>query len=165
MVFTDQKPLLHYFEQRWERLPPRQTRQLVFISQFCVNIQHIRDSQTVVADALSRLETLRIPATIAYKFLFEEQAKCPILRNLIQSNSTSLTLRMIKVPGCDGEIICDTSSGQTRPYIPSSLRPLVFESLHGLSHPGIRASTKLIARNFVWNKMKAEVRKFVKNCQ
>lgn len=53
---------------------------------------------------------------------------------------------------------CDDSTGTLRPYIPRCLRREVFNKLHNLAHPGVRASTKLVSDRFVWRDM-------CRNCQ
>ena len=40
----------------------------------------------------------------------------------------------------------------------------MFETLHFLSHPGIKASQKLISQRFVWPGMRLDVKGFVNNC-
>lgn len=38
------------------------------------------------------------------------------------------------------------------------------EAIHGLSHPGIRATRKLLSSKFVWPSMNQDIAKFVKSC-
>ena len=40
----------------------------------------------------------------------------------------------------------------------------VFDSLHGLSHPGIRETQKLITSRFVWPGINADVRRWTRSC-
>ena len=40
----------------------------------------------------------------------------------------------------------------------------IFNSLHGLSHPGIRTSQKLVSSRFIWPRMNTDVRKWSKEC-
>ena len=48
-------------------------------------------------------------------------------------------------------ILCDTSTGPPRPLVPYAWRRPVFDSLHGLSHPGIRATTPCLAMRVAGN--------------
>ncbi|GFV27377.1 hypothetical protein TNCV_3795721 [Trichonephila clavipes] len=48
------------------------------------------------------------------------------------------------------EIFCDVSREKVRPYVSEELHFEVFRSLHNLSHPGIRATKRLIQDRFVW---------------
>ncbi|GFX31177.1 hypothetical protein TNCV_2026791 [Trichonephila clavipes] len=50
----------------------------------------------------------------------------------------------------DHNLICDTSTGTPRPFVPTTFRKLIFEHLHNLSHPGIAATTKFICSRYVW---------------
>ncbi|BHF63888.1 hypothetical protein SprV_0200688300 [Sparganum proliferum] len=44
------------------------------------------------------------------------------------------------------------------------MRRAVFQTLHGLSHPGIRASQKLLAERFVWPGMNKDVKAWARSC-
>ncbi|VDL87658.1 unnamed protein product [Schistocephalus solidus] len=43
-----------------------------------------------------------------------------------------------------GNVLCDVLTPFNRPFVPALMRQAVFHTLHGLSHPGIRASQKLL---------------------
>ena len=51
-----------------------------------------------------------------------------------------------------------------RPLVPKKFRRNVFDSLHSLSHPGIRATQKLITDRYVWPNINADVRKWARAC-
>ncbi|GFU29360.1 hypothetical protein TNCV_985431 [Trichonephila clavipes] len=38
------------------------------------------------------------------------------------------------------ELICDTSTGSPRPFVPHNFRRTIFEHFHNLAHPGVAAS-------------------------
>ncbi|GFY62929.1 hypothetical protein TNIN_305641 [Trichonephila inaurata madagascariensis] len=63
------------------------------------------------------------------------------LKQLLESNSTSLTLKQQYFPLEDITLTlsCDVSTNVSRPFIPKDYRKIVFQHLHGLSHPGIRS--------------------------
>ena len=48
--------------------------------------------------------------------------------------------------------------------VPQSWRHAVFDSLHGLSHPGIRATQRLIAASYVWPQMNSDVCRWARSC-
>ena len=56
----------------------------------------------------------------------------------------------LPIPGTSTTLLCDTSTGVARPIIPLAWRRVVFDTIHGLAHPGIRTSRKLVAARFVW---------------
>lgn len=159
-IFTDHKPLLYAFIQRRERLPPQQLNQLSFISQFTTDIQHIKGADNVVADAMSRIESISLE--IDYSALEKAQHDDDELKH-IQEN-TSLTLQNITIPGTDIKILCDLSTGKPRPYLPAPLRRAAFNRLHDLSHPGARASARMVADRHVWPNMQKDCRTWARTC-
>ena len=58
----------------------------------------------------------------------------------------------------------DTSTEVKRPFVPTNLRRLVFNSLHSLSHPGIRATLHLVTSKYVWPSIKKDVWNWARTC-
>ena len=54
----------------------------------------------------------------------------------------------LPVPAADTEIICDTSLDAPRPFVLMTHRRVVFDTLHHLAHPGLKATVKLISARF-----------------
>ena len=163
-VETDHKPLTHALSSSPDRYSPRATRRLDFISQFTTDIRHIHGKQNPVADALSRVDihALSIPTMIDVNLLAEAQHNDPELTSL--HASSSLHLQDFPLPFSSGTILCDVTTSTPRPYIPSSLHPAVFASLHNLSHPGIRATQKLLTERFVWPGINKDVHQWTRSC-
>jgi len=65
---------------------------------------------------------------------------------------------------CNKEILCDDSTMFPRPYVPAELRPSVFGHLHSMSHPGVKATTRLITSRYFWPFMKRDIKKEVNEC-
>ena len=65
-------------------------------------------------------------------------------------------------------LLCDTSTGHPRPLVPAAWRRQVFDAIHGLSHPGVKAwcgpSTKLVGVKFVWPGLRKDVRAWAASC-
>ena len=78
--------------------------------------------------------------------------------------STSLKLRDFPLPSDSGTILCDTSTSTPRPYVPSAFRHFIFDKLHNLSHPGIRATQQLISQRYVWPSMQKDIRNWTRSC-
>ena len=57
-IFTDHKPLIFAFQQDLNKCSSRQFRYLDDISQFTNDIPHVNGVNNVVADALSRIESI-----------------------------------------------------------------------------------------------------------
>ncbi|GBN10944.1 hypothetical protein AVEN_191874-1 [Araneus ventricosus] len=63
-----------------------------------------------------------------------------------------------------GGTFCDTLTGKIRPFVPLTQRKEIFETLHGISHPGREATVKLIADRFVWPNIEVDCEKWTKAC-
>lgn len=142
-IATDHKPLIYALTSNSDKYTPRQLRHLAFISQFTSDIRHISGTENCVADALSRIEANALhqstPVVIDFKAIAEVQQTDPETTQL-QSTSTSLQLQPLPVPTTNLTLLCDMSTGVPRPYIPQQFCKTVFDSLHSLSHPSIRAT-------------------------
>ena len=84
----------------------------------------------------------------------------------LQSSPSSTTLVVDAIPLANSSVplYCDTSTGTQCPIVPLTWQRTVFDSLHGLSHPGIRATQKLITACFVWPGINANVRRWTRSC-
>ncbi|CAI2723349.1 unnamed protein product [Schistosoma spindalis] len=164
VILTDHKPLTYAFNAKSDRYSPRETRQLDYISQFSTNIQFIKGESNVVADTLSRFNVDAISFTkeIDLSEMARLQIDDPDL--VACKQNSSLSLKSVPIPHSDSTIICDTSTGIHRPFVPIAYRKRVFDCLHSLTHPGIRATVKLISERFVWPKMNANIKQWTRNC-
>ncbi|GBL87037.1 Transposon Ty3-G Gag-Pol polyprotein [Araneus ventricosus] len=161
-ILTDHKPITYAFSQKIEKLSPRQINHLNFIAQFTVDIKHISGKDNVVADALSRIESIST-SLLAYEDIARSQQDDEEL-DLLLKQPTSLTLQKLQVPNTDVMLYCDISTQVIRPYIPKKHRYQVFRNLHDLAHPGVRATVRLICSRFVWPKMKQDIVNFTRSC-
>ncbi|XP_077550623.1 uncharacterized protein LOC144163773 [Haemaphysalis longicornis] len=148
--------------QTFQRFIDDVQNQLSFIAQFNTDIQHVSGKDNVVADALSRVATVS-SAQITADVLAEAQPTDAELQELLKGTS-ALQLQEVPIPGSAPSICCDPSTGRSRPYVPLSHRRGVFNQLHNLSHPGIRASTRLVADRFVWPCMQRDCRTWARSC-
>lgn len=162
-AFTDHKPLTFAMAKISEPWSARQQRQLSYISEFTTDIQHIEGKNNAVADALSRAEINALSTGINYKAM----ADCQASDYDVQAYRTAITGLVIKdIPFYnDGTtLLCDVSTGRPRPVVPQPWRREVFDMIHNLSHPGIRASRKLVASKFVWHGMSKQVGEWSRTC-
>ena len=168
-ILTDHKPLIYSLQTRSDKHSPRQIRHLSYISQFTSDIRHVKGNLNVVADALSRVDTCAVtllsPFVVDFEALAQAQQSDPdLIRIATSPASSSLILEQVSLANTDMSIVCDTSTGIQRPFVPASMRRLVFDALHSLSHPGIRASQKLITSKFVWPNIKKDVKRWAQTC-
>ncbi len=61
-------------------------------------------------------------------------------------------------------LFCDNSTGIPRPFVPVTLRKIVFKALHSFSHPGVRATQHLITSRFVWPRVNQDVTVWSRTC-
>lgn len=162
VIFTDHKPITYAFSQKPGKCSPRQFRYLDYIGQFTTDIQFIAGSENIVADTLSRIGSLQ--TGIDYAALAEEQEIDQELQSHLQNTDSALQLRKIRT--ADGiAIYCDISTSTARPFITKSFRKRAFDMLHQLSHPGARASLKLVSERYVWPAMRADCKRWTRSCE
>ena len=99
---------------------------------------------------------------IDFKAMAAAQDNDPELLHL-RINS-SLKLEPVPIPMSDAINLCDVSTKVLRPYVPADYRRTIFNSLHGMSHPGIRATQRLITTHYVWPRMKTDIRTWARTC-
>ncbi|GFX67795.1 retrovirus-related Pol polyprotein from transposon opus [Trichonephila clavipes] len=112
VIYTNHKPLTFAFKQKNEKVSPRQQRQLQYISEFSCNIQHVLGKDNVVADALSRIDSI---SEINFEEIAEEQTTDEELQQLLHNNS--LKFKPSALPS-GKKFWCDISTQKIRPYIP-----------------------------------------------
>jgi hypothetical protein len=85
IIFTDHKPIIYAFQQKRDKCSPRQFNHLNFIAQFTTDIRHISGQDNVVADALSRVES--VTASPSHDALAASQDGDNELRTLLASST------------------------------------------------------------------------------
>ncbi len=140
--------------------------QAVSVAEYTSDVRHIAGTSNVVADTLSRPPTAVTgvaacqggkaePGTVASVtahaplegLCYMAQGCCPAVTKAV--SSPSLRIKRVNIAGA--EVICDASSGAARPVVPAAFQRTVFAAVHGLAHPGIRATRRMISRRFVWH--------------
>ncbi|BHF60797.1 hypothetical protein SprV_0100376400 [Sparganum proliferum] len=162
-VFTDHKPLTFALRSHSNKYNPREIAHLDYITQFTTDIHHIDGTKNDVADMLSRpsLSSLQLSHGIDLCAMAAEQQRigCPG-----DESVSGLQLKGVPLTTGSSTILCDVSAPIHRPFVPASTRRAVFQTLHGLSHPGIRDSQKLLAERFVWPGMNKDVKAWARSC-
>ncbi|CAI5673187.1 unnamed protein product [Oreochromis niloticus] len=141
----------------------RQQRQLAAISEFTTDIRHVAGKSNHVADCLSRALVSPVFLGIDYSAMAADQSGDP---DILELKSTQTGLILEDRPMQDGGpfLVCDVSTGRPRPVVPVSWRRRVFDSVHALSHPGVRASVKLVSSKFVWPGLRKSVKEWASAC-
>lgn len=161
-IMTDHKPLTFAFATNRDNCSPRQFRYLDFISQFTTDIRFVPGRDNIVADALSRVDELSLP--VDYQSIALAQETDQELQSLLMSDS-SLRLKKMRLSENGIHVYCDISTANVRPYITPAHRRQVFNALHNLSHPGVKATVRLVTDRFVWPRIRRDCRQWAKECQ
>ena len=162
-IVTDHKPLTYALRSRSFNHSPHQARQLDYISQFTSDVRHLPGSANGAVDTLSRLDmaALSLPSPIDLPTLAKAQRDEDIATAV---KDTSLVLQPVAIPTTDFTLLCDMATGVPRPYVPEKLQRQLYMQLHGLSHPGIRATQRLVTSKYVWPNMNRDIRQWTRAC-
>ncbi|GFX38662.1 retrovirus-related Pol polyprotein from transposon 412 [Trichonephila clavipes] len=125
--------------------------------QHIIKLNHIRPSKSAYASPLHMVpkkDSIEWRPVGDYRALNAQTIKENILYPALP---TSLRNYM------DVTLYCDMSQ-KPRPFVPKSMRQLIFKALHFFSHLGISASIDLIAKRFVWPGMRRDIKIMVRSC-
>ncbi len=165
ILVTDHKPLAAAFSSKnMTRHDARRQRYLNLLTELVQHVEYVPGADNQVADALSR-PTAAISSTLVLSDLATAQSEDEEIQQLITSAKHSLKLKHLQTPNTNESILCDVSQQCPRPIIPLNLRRQVFQQLHGISHPGPRATTRLVSERYVWPYMRRDVRRWSQECQ
>ncbi|KAK3712545.1 hypothetical protein RRG08_002874 [Elysia crispata] len=157
-IYTDHKPLVHAMAKTTELWSARQQRHLSAISEFSTDIAHVSGKNNIVADCLSRSRTTNaVSLGIDYIAMVRAQA-ASIDVQAYKTVFTCLEITNTRLNEQGPELVCDVSTGRPRPIIPPDFRRTVFDVVHNLSHPGVKATVKMVSEKFVWHGMRKQVK-------
>jgi len=162
-IMTDHKPLVFALHRTSDHWTARQQRQMGFVAEFTADLRHVPGQQNVVADALSRPVALILPSqeeTVSMQQIAQGQLTCSEVEEL--KKSSCLQVQEVILEG--HSLWCDISTGVRRPLVPVECRRKVFEMVHCLSHPGIRATSRLLSSRFVWKGMASDTSQWCRDC-
>ena len=162
-LLTDHLPLLGALKNKVDRASLKESRMLSYLSEFNMNVVHVAGEKNVMADCLSRqiygVDQKLISLDFAFKDkLLEAQRNCDEIENFMESKEKSI--RLVKVD----DLYCENMKGNLRPFVPKSMRKVIFDKIHELGHSGIKSSTYLISRRYVWPNMRKDIKLWVKCC-
>lgn len=165
VILTDHKPLTHAFSKIGSnKETPRRTRQIMFISEFTTQIRFVNGNENTVADCLSRIETISCPTVIDFSELAIAQETDDQLAKLCRESNNKLQLKHITLPNTEKSIVCEMSAERARPYLTKEFRRVAFDTIHNLSHPGIRATRQLVSNRYFWIGMNKDINSWTKSC-
>ena len=119
-------------------------------------------AENAVADALSRAAIEEIRVGVDFVKMAELERQDPETA-AYRTAVTALKWAEVEVDGRN-KLLCDTSTGSPRPLVPAAMRREVFDVVHGLSHPGTRATVRIMKAKFVWHGIAKDVREWSRSC-
>ena len=170
-VFTDHRPIVGAFNSSKHRFSERQQRQFSAITEYVSDIIYVAGKENVVADALSRLPTSSelSPSSTTIAAIDAEVAPEAIDLPTIarQQEKSECDFSKYKSYALDNslQLYCEVSQPNPRPVIPRNMTKAIFEALHGLSHPGGKATYRLLSSRYFWPTMKADIHTWCSECQ
>ena len=182
-IATDHKPLTSLGATRASASAPisaRNIRAWEEITSVTTDIRYVEGALNIVADALSRAEVAAVTRSEGrlqqnLQAGSSLQPECPAPASLVERiaaeqrrlgmfREKDLPDHWRRVQLQNVELVADTRGGRLRPVVPDALRREVFDAMHGLSHPGVVASKKLISQHFVWTALSRDVTDWARSC-
>ena len=125
-LLTDHKPSIGAYQKQTSLKSEIQKRYLSIIFDLADAI-HIKGNENIVADSLSRL-TNTVMVDIFYLPEIAKQQQDDVKINDYKEKLQSYPL---------GDLhLYDSSTFHPRPFVPKDARKPIFDTVHGLSHPG-----------------------------
>lgn len=162
-LITDHKPLVQAWKKSTDPWSSRQQRHLATIAELLCDVQHRSGKANVVADALSRAPVDSVHLGIGEDELAAAQMECQYIKDS-RTAITGLKLEDIQLHPNGPAILCDISLGYPRPVVPTEMQRRIFDVIHSISHPGIRATRKMIAERYVWHRMGTRITAWCREC-
>jgi transposase InsO family protein len=166
-IYTDHKPLVGALARVSDPWMARQCRHLAYVAVFTVDIRHVAGQDNMAADVLSRppVSSITAPSSSSQvvadlRGIAARQLSCP--STLQAAKSPSLQVKACEVEGVS--LLCDMSTGRLRPLVPEADRPMVFNAIHCVAHPGIRATRRMMAARFLWPGMQSDIAIWCRSC-
>ena len=156
-VATDHQALTSALASPPDHYNPREVCHLHFISEFTTDIRHLPGDANPVADDLSRSSLNQLASAVDFVALSEAQTSDNELAALRARSDSALTWENHPCPTGNTTLVVDVSTDKPRPFVPVAFRRAVFNSLHSISNPGIRATQRLIGTRYVWPSMHRDI--------
>lgn len=165
MLVTDHRPLIHLFETKKKSRIKRRSAKAEYLAQFTNKIIHISGKENVVADHLSRPESPDVGVTAVSRCVVDFTVE-----RLVEEQKSNAELAAFKkypvekVKINDVEVVVVVIGDRKKPFVLKKLRFMVYNVVHGLAHPGRRATIRMVRDRYFWPKMKSDLVKWQKAC-
>ena len=164
-LYTDQDSLVPALRKTADSWTSRQQNQLSAISEYTTDVGHIAGKYNQVADALSRItiDAVELAQGVDFSAVALAQDSDDDIFHLRNDPATALCLENVRLNSTTS-LLCDTSTGVQCPVVPALFRRRVFVAVHGLSHPGIRTTRRLLTSKFFWPRIAADAASWARAC-
>lgn len=108
------------------------------------------------------LDLKSLPLIFHPLFLAKAQSNDAELLELLKSKT--LNIKKVKIPNCNTYIYCETSHGNVRLYLPLEFRASTYNAIHGISHPEIRKTRKMMRERYFWKSMNKYIASWTRSC-
>jgi cleavage and polyadenylation specificity factor subunit 1 len=162
-AFVGHKPLTFAMAKSSEPWSVREQRQLSAIFEYTTDIQHVGGKDNFIADCLSRVVTGSVHLGLDHTAMAEDQAADSEVQ-VYRTAPRALLMVEVVFGTANTKLLCDVSTGQPCPMVPAGWRRKVFDTIHSLSQPGVKASAKLVGAKFVWPGLRKDVRAWAAVC-
>lgn len=142
----------------------RRVRHIAFLSQFIHAVEHVREEQNIVPDALSRQEVAETRTNLPDLKQWSLDPTADIELQAIISDNAKSSLRLQPRATPNGILYADYSTGHARMYVPQVHRRNVFIALHGQAYGGRHATLRLIKFRYCWPDMDRQINQWTKCC-
>ena len=112
-----------------------------------------------MADALSRPQVDAINAKITNEDIAEAQKTDSETAELRTNGYRDQVFNEL-LTETGNSIFCSFFNGVNRPIVPKNLHLAVFHQIHGIAHPGAKATTRMLRSRFYWPKMTTDIQKW-----
>jgi cleavage and polyadenylation specificity factor subunit 1 len=163
-VWTDHRPLVCALARLSDPRSDRQRRQLSFISEFTADIQYIAGNNNTVADTLRRPADAQQPLLSPRLTFAQVVAGAAVSCEACQRGRVSPAPRVLQMQLGDRQLLVDASYGVLRPLVPTVFGRTIFDAVHNVAHPGIRATRRLVSSRFMWPGLATDVAQWCKEC-
>ena len=150
---------------------PGSARASSSLSPAALSTSRINTGRTLVADASSPtaepLATAAQPDTTSVNAVTVDAADLHAISEAQRDDQETAAYsdRLTAFPlSADASVLCDTTLTLPRPFVPVALRPRVFEHIHYLAHPGVKASLQMVKSRYFWPDMDRSIRQWVRSC-
>ena len=104
------------------------------------------------------------PATDLAALSLAQQQDKDLLQFVSSYAGHKWTFGKVALPDSPSSVLCELSRPAPRPLVPLHLRRPIALQLHGLAHPGVKSSVRLVSDRFFWPDLAKDVRTWTSSC-